>query len=244
MKGYDYSIRIDKPCSQSWEALSPEGKERYCSSCAKNVIDLTSLKDEEIIKLLDGSKGRLCGKLSGDQLNRLLVQPALQKSRPAVYGVLPGLFLMAATTNSVFGSGQRIPDQPVIVSAQSESVPFQAPESRQADSLEKIISGKLLDAQTREALPYATVHISNSSIAAITGADGTFSIRLPDSLLEEVITLHVTYIGYKPLSFVVDACNISENTEILIAPMQIFMLGEVGVYKTTKKWWQRKGHME
>ena len=42
-------IQIDKPCHESWDAMTPKEQGRYCNACEKIVVDLTKYSDQEII---------------------------------------------------------------------------------------------------------------------------------------------------------------------------------------------------
>lgn len=57
------------------------------------------------------------------------------------------------------------------------------------------LTGKVVDANTGESLPYAQVLIQGGSRGATTNADGYFSLlQVPT----DTVTIHVTYIGYAP----------------------------------------------
>jgi hypothetical protein len=43
-------VQLPAPCSQKWEGMtSINEKERFCTSCAKNIIDFTVQSDQQII---------------------------------------------------------------------------------------------------------------------------------------------------------------------------------------------------
>src|ERR1700754_2082944 len=57
----------------------------------------------------------------------------------------------------------------------------------------KTVTGKLLDAQTKEALIGVSVSVKGTSKGTVSGLDGTFKINLSGS---EASTLTFSYIGY------------------------------------------------
>jgi hypothetical protein len=59
---------------------------------------------------------------------------------------------------------------------------------------QKVINGKVTDAESNEALPSANLLIEGTYRGTITNIDGSYSITIPDSLLPA--TLLVRYIGY------------------------------------------------
>ena len=59
------------------------------------------------------------------------------------------------------------------------------------------ISGKVLDAKTKESLPGATVYLANTAIGIIANTDGSFSLN---AIHPGKYNLTVSMIGYKLLS--------------------------------------------
>ena len=57
---------------------------------------------------------------------------------------------------------------------------------------QEIITGKVIDASTKESLPSAPVSIKGSTIGTTTGLDGTFKLKIPNG----TVTLIVSYAGY------------------------------------------------
>lgn len=54
------SIRVDDPCSESWEEMSGDEKVRFCCHCAKDVNNLSAMTATEAMRLVRRSGGRLC----------------------------------------------------------------------------------------------------------------------------------------------------------------------------------------
>jgi hypothetical protein len=68
--------------------MRQEEKGRYCSSCAKIVVDFSSMSDQQVIAYLSRAGQNVCGRLAPDQLGRdlplrsgLLLGTARAKSR-------------------------------------------------------------------------------------------------------------------------------------------------------------------
>src|SRR5579872_2081793 len=66
-------LRIDSPCTESWDGMEPNQAGRHCLSCQKTVVDLTLMSDQEILDWLAIRHGSVCGRLREGQLNRELV---------------------------------------------------------------------------------------------------------------------------------------------------------------------------
>lgn len=71
----------------------------------------------------------------------------------------------------------------------------------------------------------------------MTAIDGNFKLVIPDSLVTETICLVITYIGYEKTELVIHKNSLPVVGNLLIAPMEQVLMGEVIVIKK-KKWWQ------
>jgi hypothetical protein len=62
-------ISIPEPCHEDWAKMTATEKGKFCSVCTKEVFDLTTKTDEELVKILTKSKNA-CGRVKKSQLNR------------------------------------------------------------------------------------------------------------------------------------------------------------------------------
>jgi hypothetical protein len=63
-------ISIPKPCHENWAAMSPDDKGRFCSLCAKTVVDFTAMPQPDVEGyLLANADKKVCGRFSKTQLN-------------------------------------------------------------------------------------------------------------------------------------------------------------------------------
>lgn len=63
-----YQIKIDEPCHENWHAMSQKEQGRFCSVCAKDVVDFTAMSDQEVKSYFTNYKGSLCGRFNQNQL--------------------------------------------------------------------------------------------------------------------------------------------------------------------------------
>jgi hypothetical protein len=69
-------LSINNPCSEDWNKMTKNSEGRFCALCQKNVVDFTSMSDEEIKNYFLNYKGvSLCGRLKKEQL-----EPDLKKN--------------------------------------------------------------------------------------------------------------------------------------------------------------------
>jgi hypothetical protein len=67
-------ITIPKPCSENWEAMTPNLQGRHCTACAKTVVDFTLMSDEEVKQFfLHQKEEKVCGRFKQEQLHRIII---------------------------------------------------------------------------------------------------------------------------------------------------------------------------
>lgn len=122
-----HRLRVVKPCSASWAAMTGEGAQRHCAACDRQVHDLARLTPEEIERLIAAENGRLCGRLTrapgGHLVTRWPVLPSSNEvTRPAPRRLAPLAAALVAGLVGVPAPAQ----SPTPVAAQSAG---EAPES-------------------------------------------------------------------------------------------------------------------
>jgi hypothetical protein len=69
-----HKITIPTPCNQNWDEMLPTIEGRHCLSCAKTVVDFTSMTDDEVKHfLLTRKDEKLCGRFRNEQLHRITI---------------------------------------------------------------------------------------------------------------------------------------------------------------------------
>ena len=69
-------ISIPKPCNENWDKMTPSNNGKYCDVCKLNVVDFTSMNDDEIQNYLV-NKSYVCGRFDCSQINFILTLFAL-----------------------------------------------------------------------------------------------------------------------------------------------------------------------
>lgn len=65
-------IQIQTPCSEDWNAMTPNEKGSFCQSCAKDVLDLTKMSNTEIHSvILQNEHQSICTRIQNTQLDSL-----------------------------------------------------------------------------------------------------------------------------------------------------------------------------
>jgi hypothetical protein len=67
-------LSIIKPCHENWCGMAPIEQGAYCTSCCKQVIDFTSMQDEDIVGYFQKHNNEpICGRFRNDQMSRPLI---------------------------------------------------------------------------------------------------------------------------------------------------------------------------
>ena len=237
MKRHSYILKINNPCGQEWSSMTKTDIGKFCSNCSKTVVDFTHLPDNEVLKIIEHNSGKLCGRLSQEQLNRAiqLYQPT-NSSR--FYKILAGLLLVGANENLLATENQIFHKDIVsIVDKENTKLTETKPEPT-TDTLKNIIQGVVIDFDTKEPLSFAAILIKNTKTEVTTDLAGKFKLIIPDSLITEKIYLVITYVGYEKTEIAINKNDLPITKNIIIAAPPVLM-GDVIIVKK-KKWWQRK----
>lgn len=71
-------ILIPKPCSESWDKMTPAMQGRHCAVCSKVVVDFSNCSNEEIIGYFSLNKDRkTCGRFRTEQVSNSNTRSAL-----------------------------------------------------------------------------------------------------------------------------------------------------------------------
>ncbi len=222
----NYKLQIPKPCHESWNAMSPDEKGRFCSSCEKKVHDFSNASDGEIISVLKSSSN-ICGRFRESQLKRDLVKP---RETSVLFPYLAsGILGMLAVASA---EAQQKPNvQAVILVGQPlEEVVPDTIHSELRVTMGDVsiveeddfftIAGTVSDASYK--LPGVIVTNSNLKNQTSTDIDGNYKIEV-----RKGDQLTFSYIGYNELTFTVGD---SKVCDVNLRESQQLM-GEVVVVK-------------
>jgi hypothetical protein len=68
-------LHIPKPCNEDWNKMTQTLQGAFCGSCQKEVIDFTTMTDDEVLHFLQKNTGKnLCGRATKTQLTRLKIE--------------------------------------------------------------------------------------------------------------------------------------------------------------------------
>jgi len=200
-------ISIPEACSQNWDAMSPVGDGRYCSSCQKQVKDFSAFSNVELQQWFQlHTDEKSCGRFTQAQLAPVTADP--RKINPLAY-LKSKLFIasLLALPVAIKASTSNMP-----VKARIELTPMfntKAAEnhleehSHPADTTTKL-KGTVIDANDKTILSGAIVEIKGTNKRVLTDVKGNFEIDLLSLDVKADPILVVNSIGYETIEQKID----------------------------------------
>jgi len=200
-------ISIPTPCHESWDAMTPTDKGRFCQSCQKTVTDFSNMSDKEIFSFLNTTQGNICGNFRQSQLNREISMPANLGRRPLISVAA----IVAALTVAIPSVQAKSKAEKIQITPQNDDVII-APQ--QSDTISRI-TGVVTD-WTQDILIGASITIDTLSIKTATDTSGRFEIQLPEGITEKSVKLRVSYVGFMTQELII---SLTSDGKIAEDPM-------------------------
>lgn len=226
-------VNIQNPCDEKWNEMQPHDRGKFCMQCSKEVIDFTKLDNTEIIKVIEQSKGRICGRMFVSQLNRP-IEIQSKKKRSKLYKALTAIFLIGST-GSVFATNLSSTSNDLNVSKSESNFKRINLKQTKADSLKDIIKGQVLT-EFEEPIPGADIFIKELNLQIETDLEGNFTMVIPKDYEDNTITILITYLGFDHLETTIYRYDLFPKTNFYLKESEEMWMGEVVIYK--KRWWQ------
>lgn len=244
-----FSLKIENPCDAKFSEMTPNANGSFCSSCAKNVIDLSRKTNSEVAKILANSKDTsICARLKTSQLDQVFEHNEVSKLNSFKYAtaIAASVFM---TSNVV--AQDKEPLKIEVDSTKPQRITMGKIAYR--EPVNKVISvtiqGKLLDSKTKKPLseklyPNLSIYINgaqkNLKIDAKTG-----KFEVPVLLNEDTkeISVHISNEdkNYNN-TFQIDLKTIKNNKlelNIYIKPeeelQKYLIMGGIGIRNHTSK---------
>ena len=182
-----FSLEIQNPCDAKFSEMTPNVKGSFCSSCAKNVIDLSRKTNSEVAKILANSKdSSICARLKTSQLEQVFEHNETSKLTTFKYATVIAATVLL-TSNVV--AQEKKPAKIEVDSTQRQrftvgKIAYRAPVNK---VIAFSIQGKLLDSKTKK--PISEKLYPNLSIY-INGSQKNFKIDAKTGKFEVPVLLN------------------------------------------------------
>jgi hypothetical protein len=201
-KTIEFSIPV--PCHEKWNEMTPMEKGRFCASCQKNVVDFTTMSDQELIHFLKRRKQETCGRFREDQLDREMSIEAYNRIHWFKYFLrllLPTLLFTSKSfaQGKVKATNSGNKEKPLIEYVKMPGLLESADSStkkilrRKGLPLRHALSGRVIDKNGNE-IQGASVMLPGTKEGVSSDSDGKFTLSVKKDF---PLTLAVTYVGYE-----------------------------------------------
>src|ERR1041385_8292720 len=178
MKPSLFKISMESPCSQNLSGMQKHELGLFCTHCDKHVIDFSRMSDEEIVRIVQKTSGKFCGRFSARQLNRALTGNQEKATSPRLKKIMAALFALGLLESAEINAEPAVGEKTALV-APGKNESSEVPVSLNAiggDTTANILRGLLLDINTTYPVTYADVSIAGTSIVVKSDSAGKFTL--------------------------------------------------------------------
>lgn len=199
-------LRLNKPCDEKWENMTPNERGSFCDSCSKNVIDFTRLSQLEISEIMKKSDGNICARVTSTQLRTPLfnLEPERKSFRFPYPKVAAGLMLASSLTvgHPVNAETTDVKTEFVVI----DKLDLKTESKNEEDNLDKsesniftLFRGKIVSEEDGVPIENAkiTLFTINKIISTHSTEDGTFALEIPSNLIDNNNVIRVSYDAVK-----------------------------------------------
>ena len=169
---YIDQVRVETPCSESWEEMIGNDQVRFCSHCAKDVNNISAMTRKEAMRLVVKHNGRLCVRYRTEPRNNrpifLDTLTKITRRSPAMTAGIMATSFAVATAAYAQSEPQPIPQN------QSQIV------LNKTDGDTSAVSGYVTD-PNGAAVPFAVVTLTNEKtfeyLAANASLEGFYEFK-------------------------------------------------------------------
>lgn len=237
-----YQVDIAEACAENWNEMAPRDKGRHCDKCAKTVIDFTNKTDRQIIAILEQQKGKLCGRLTTEQTNRVLSvdHSYVKAAKWKAFALMLTGSLGVNTINGQHKENHSVSSEIQLVETRKDlRIPTTTIDSYtpKIQTPQKIrIQGIISDADTGNPLVHAKVsHLGIQNVVA-TDRNGKYVLEI-EPHIDRTNLLEISFVGFTTKEIQLDTENINDLTIDLNASLSesYHLLGEVVILRKSPK---------
>jgi len=208
-------LNIPEPCHENWQNMTPQEQGRFCGSCQKVVVDFSVMTDKEVLEYFSKTSQQVCGRFANDQLNKELI-PAPTRRRITWIYVWNVLLASVLVTKSYAQGKPQVKKPPVIKTTYKGNLTMgEWIVNPVAAVIPVKMKGVVLDAQTNQPVPGASISIKGTLNGTSADAAGNFQLSV-----EKKNTLEVEFsaIGYEKQTLLLFKTANWEHLQVLLKP--------------------------
>jgi|GEM_PF-618461 len=209
-------LSIPEPCHQNWNEMTPTQQGRFCNSCAKAVVDFSTMSDSQMLNYFSHIKNEnVCGRAYPDQLERAITMTKEPEKKLFWYwNYITMLFLFFSKTNTAKAQGGI---KVVIESQLDRSKKESITKEEIAVNTNRMVTGKIID-ERGEPLPGVSIIIKGSKYGTTSDSNGAYKINV--NTKEDI--LQISAVGFEAKEIKLVSLS---NFDIILTKMEIQMMG-------------------
>lgn len=205
---HSFHLNIENPCHEQWESFTPTSTGGFCASCQKNVIDFSRMSESELVAFFrdrQNSSQGLCGRFREDQLKR---KYNIEEWFPTWRIEIDQLQYEIPVR--VIKQKQHIKLVRNMAAAVLTLLSIE-----QGIGQTRMISGQIIDAESKEALPGTSIFIKGTTKGTVSDNNGNYKIEA-----SEADTLIFGFVGFKTIEK-----KVTDNKGFAKVAMEIDYMG-------------------
>jgi hypothetical protein len=165
--------KINNPCTEDWNKMTPETKGKFCSKCTKVVQDFRKSTSEEIAKFMTNSQEKNCGRFYKHQLVDIKQQQHWRLFRRFAFAILIAFGSTLFTVNTALAQ-EKIDTWKSAFSIEKDGV---------VQKYDYNLKGVAIDAYTKKTVGFAKISYYKKSglVHVIANEKGEFEFNLNKS---------------------------------------------------------------
>jgi len=238
-----YILSIAKPCGESWANMSKSEQGNFCSNCQKHVLDFSGLSDTALVEWISKTNGSICGRLSPDQMNRIIAtNPSTSFTTPFYKKIAAGFLMLGLFENQASASSGDKNLKQVVYPVQSKTETKLNEEDLTGgkDSLQYVIEGVVRDSKTKEPVAFAVVAIPSLKRGSETDKDGHFKFTVMQEFVKDTVRLEIRTLEYEYFDRILSAKELAKQHTYKIELVQKHMLGLMTISGKVSFWYKVK----
>ena len=220
-------LSIPEPCHQSWQQMTPTEQGRFCNSCAKEVIDFSTMTDIQVLNYFTNLKHeKVCGRALPEQLNKVISRPEQPKKKLFWYWNYFIMFFMffSKGNNAKAQSGTKpATEQFNLNKSKYIHTGLEGRVGGMIVTIKKVITGKVTDVDGKP-VPFVSISIKGAKYGVAADANGEFEINAE---LNDILS--ISSAGYKTAEIEVGKLT---GVNIVLESVRGFALGGVIVVQS------------
>jgi hypothetical protein len=207
-------LKIDEPCHENWQAMTPNEQGRFCGSCQKTVVDFSVMTDQEILDYISKASHDMCGRLSKDQVNKEIRMPKKKKrfSLTYLWNVLLATLLFTKANAQVTPVKNK---KPTVVKAPERVTMGLIALDREPAVIPILAKGIIIDASSNEPIVGASIHVKETVRGVVADSTGSFQLSIDK---KQPVELEISAIGYETQSLIVDKNTDWQHIKVALKP--------------------------